>query len=251
MVASNALAQAYPTKTVRLIDGFAPGGSTDIVGRLITQKLADSLGQPFVVENRPGASGIIATDMVAKVPPDGHIILIVPLTFTVNPSLDSAGKLGRHGARDAAILTLAYRHGLRASELVALRWDMVDLRQGLLHITRLKNGIASVHPLRGPELRALRKLERDYPDTQYVFVTERKGPLTTDTVRKLIARAGKAAGLAFPVHPHMLRHACGYKLANDGQDTRAIQHYLGHRNIQHTVRYTELSPARFKDFWRD
>jgi len=87
MVASNALAQAYPTKTVHLIDGFAPGGSTDIVGRLITQKLADSLGQPFVVENRPGASGIVATDMVAKAPPDGHIILIVPLTFTVNPSL--------------------------------------------------------------------------------------------------------------------------------------------------------------------
>ena len=87
VLASNALAQAYPTRTVRLIDGFAPGGSTDIVGRLIAQKLSDSLGQPFVVENRPGASGIIGTDMVAKAPPDGHIMLIVPLTFTVNPSL--------------------------------------------------------------------------------------------------------------------------------------------------------------------
>jgi type 1 fimbriae regulatory protein FimE len=70
-------------------------------------------------------------------------------------------------------------------------------------------------------------------------------------VRKLVLRAGRAAGLAFPVHPHMLRHACGYKLANEGHDTRAIQHYLGHKNIQHTVRYTELSPARFKDFWKD
>jgi type 1 fimbriae regulatory protein FimB/type 1 fimbriae regulatory protein FimE len=128
---------------------------------------------------------------------------------------------------------------------------MVDLKQGLLHVSRMKNGIASVHPLRGPELRLLRKLERDYPETFYVFVTERKGPLTPDTVRKLIIRAGKAAGLGFPVHPHMLRHACGYKLANDGHDTRAIQHYLGHKNIQHTVRYTELSPARFRDFWRD
>ena len=165
--------------------------------------------------------------------------------------IDHAGRLGRHGTRDAALLTLAYRHGLRVSELVALRWDMVDLKHGLLHVSRLKNGIASVHPLRGPELRALRKLAREYPETSYVFVTERKGPLTSDTVRKLVVRAGRAAGIGFPVHPHMLRHACGYKLANDGHDTRAIQHYLGHKNIQHTVRYTELSPTRFRDFWRD
>jgi type 1 fimbriae regulatory protein FimB/type 1 fimbriae regulatory protein FimE len=169
----------------------------------------------------------------------------------VSRLIDHAGKLGRHGQRDAALLTLAYRHGLRVSELVALRWDMVDLKQGLLHVNRLKNGIASVHPLRGPELRALRKMAREYPDTPYIFVTERKGPLTPDTVRKLIARAGEAARISFPIHPHMLRHACGYKLANDGHDTRAIQHYLGHKNIQHTVRYTELSPTRFKDFWKD
>jgi type 1 fimbriae regulatory protein FimB/type 1 fimbriae regulatory protein FimE len=83
------------------------------------------------------------------------------------------------------------------------------------------------------------------------FVTERKGPLTDAAFRKIVARAGRAAGLDFPVHPHMLRHATGFKLANDGQDTRAIQHYLGHKNIQHTVRYTELSTDRFKDFWDD
>lgn len=165
--------------------------------------------------------------------------------------IEHAGKLGRHGERDAALLTLAYRHGLRVSELVSLRWDMIDLKQGLLHVNRLKNGIPSVHPLRGPELRALRKMAREYPDTPYIFVTERKGPLTPDTVRKMIARAGNVAKIPFPVHPHMLRHACGYKLANEGHDTRAIQHYLGHRNIQHTVRYTELSPTRFKDFWKD
>jgi len=169
----------------------------------------------------------------------------------VKKVIDHAGKLGRHGQRDATLLTLAYRHGLRVSELVALRWDMVDLKQGQLHVNRLKNGIASVHPLRGPELRALRQVARDYPETPYLFVTERKGPLTPDTVRKLIARAGTAAGLGFPIHPHMLRHACGYKLANEGHGTRAIQHYLGHKNIQHTVRYTELSPMRFKDFWKD
>ena len=111
--------------------------------------------------------------------------------------------------------------------------------------------LESTHPLRGPELRALRKLQRDYPDTPYLFVTERKGPLTTSTVRKIVARAGEAANIALRVHPHMLGHSTGYKLANDGHDTRAIQHYLGHRNIQHTVRYTELAADRCKNFWQD
>lgn len=169
----------------------------------------------------------------------------------VESLVNAAEKLGRHGHRDATMLTIAYRHALRVSELVSLRWEQVDLAQGLLHVKRLKNGNASTHPLHGPELRAFRRLQRDYPTSPYIFTGERKGPLTSSTVRKMVARAGTAAGLAFPVHPHMLRHAAGYKLANDGQDTRAIQHYLGHRNITHTVRYTDLSPERFKDFWQD
>lgn len=109
----------------------------------------------------------------------------------------------------------------------------------------------ATHPLRGPELRALRRLRRDYPATPYVFVSERQAPLTTAAVRKIVARASERAGLGFPVHPHMLRHATGYYLAGAGHDTRAIQLYLGHRNIQHTVRYTELSAERFKGFWGD
>ena len=165
--------------------------------------------------------------------------------------IKAAEKLGRHGHRDGTMLLLSYRHGLRVSELCALRWDQVDLGQGLLHVRRAKNGTPSTHPIHGPELRSLRRVQREYPASPYVFTGERNGPLTDSTVRKIVARAGQAAELGFPVHPHMLRHAAGYKLANDGQDTRAIQHYLGHKNITHTVRYTELSADRFKSFWQD
>ncbi len=162
----------------------------------------------------------------------------------------AARKTGRHGHRDATLILLAYRHGLRASETAALRWEQIDLKAGTIHVNRLKNGRDSVHPLRGPELRALRRLEREYAGP-HVLATERKGPLTASTVRHIVKRAGEQAGLPFPVHPHMLRHACGYKLANDGHDTRAIQQYLGHKNITHTVRYTELAADRFKGFWQD
>jgi type 1 fimbriae regulatory protein FimE len=158
---------------------------------------------------------------------------------------------GRYGQRDSTLVLLMYRHGLRVSEAIALRWESVDLKSGLLHVSRLKNGVPSTHPLRGPELRALRQLRRDYPDGPYLFVSERGGPMTDSNVRKLVARLGQVAKLPFPAHPHMLRHACGFKLANDGHDTRALQAYLGHRSIRHTVRYTELAPDRFKTFFKD
>lgn len=169
----------------------------------------------------------------------------------VDALLTAARGVKRHGARNHTLLMLMYRHGLRVSEAVDMRWDQVDFKAGLLHVNRLKNGVASTHPLRGPELRALRQLRRDWPDSPYLFVSERGGPMTSSNVRKLIAQAGIEAKIPLPVHPHMLRHACGYKLANEGHDTRSLQHYLGHRNITHTVRYTELASARFKGFWRD
>jgi type 1 fimbriae regulatory protein FimB/type 1 fimbriae regulatory protein FimE len=165
--------------------------------------------------------------------------------------MKAARSIGRHGHRDSTLILAAYRHALRVSELVTLRWDSFNLEQGLLHVNRLKGGIPSSHPISGVEIRALRRLRREYGKSPYVFTTERKGPLTASTVRKMVARAGINASIDFPVHPHMLRHSAGYKLANDGQDTRSIQHYMGHRNIQHTVQYTELSSERFQGFWKD
>ena len=168
--------------------------------------------------------------------------------------LIDAAKGTRWGHRDATAILLAYRHGLRASELVALRWDDIDFSTAKLHLRRAKGGTASVHPLRARELRALRRLLRETPEGQratYVFMSERMAPLSVAGYQRMIARAGQAAGLGFLVHSHMLRHSTGYKLANDGHDTRAIQDYLGHQSIASTVRYTALAPDRFKHFWRD
>ena len=158
----------------------------------------------------------------------------------------------RYGHRDATMILVAYRHGLRVAELVALRWDAIDFGHGRLHVSRVKGSAESVHPLSGRELRALRRHKREQePPSPFIFTSERGAPFTPAGFRKMIARLGVVAGFDFPVHPHMLRHTCGYKLANDGHDTRSLQAYLGHKNIQHTVRYTELAPMRFKNFWHD
>ena len=169
----------------------------------------------------------------------------------VETLIAAARKRGRYGHRDATMILIAYRHGLRVSELVGLRWDQVDFTVGSLHVTRLKHGMASVQPLSGEELRALRRLKREQSQGRHVFQSERDAPMTPAGFRKTLARIGEASSLAFPVHPHMLRHATGFKLANQGIDTRTLQAYLGHRNIQHTVRYTELASDRFNGLWQD
>ena len=164
----------------------------------------------------------------------------------------AAKKRGRRYAlRDSTMILVAFRHGLRVTELCALTWDQIDFSQGMMHVRRLKGGIPSVQQIGGEEMRALRALTREDNAGRFVFMTERGAPMTAAGFRKFLARLGVVAKFPFPIHPHMLRHACGYKLANDGQDTRALQHYLGHKNIMHTVRYTELSPERFKNFWED
>jgi type 1 fimbriae regulatory protein FimB/type 1 fimbriae regulatory protein FimE len=157
----------------------------------------------------------------------------------------------RWAHRDATMILVAYRHGLRASELTDLRWDQVDFATATLHVRRVKQGCPSTHPVLGDELRALRRLQREQqPKSPFVFTSERGSPFTTAGFARTVERAGEQAGLGFKAHPHMLRHACGFALASKGHDTRALQAYLGHKNIQHTVRYTELSPTRFKSFWR-
>ena len=165
--------------------------------------------------------------------------------------LTDAAKANRYGHRDATMILVAYRHGLRVSELTDLRWDQIDFDHATLAVRRAKKGSPSTHPIRGDELRALRRLQREQdPKSPFVFTSERGAPFTTAGFARMVERAGVAAELGFKAHPHMLRHACGFALANKGHDTRSLQAYLGHKNIQHTVRYTELSPDRFKDFWR-
>jgi integrase len=165
--------------------------------------------------------------------------------------LIDAAKANRYGHRDATMVLLAYRHGLRASELVDLRWDQVDFGNATLAVRRAKKGTPSTHPIRGDELRALRRLAREQDlKSPFVFTSERGAPFTTAGFARMVERAGAVAGFEFKAHPHMLRHACGFALANKGHDTRSLQAYLGHKNIQHTVRYTELSPERFRDFRR-
>jgi integrase len=165
--------------------------------------------------------------------------------------LQKAASNNRHGHRDSTMVLVAYRHGLRVSELVDLRWDQVDFNAGTLAVRRAKRGTPATHPIRGDELRMLRRLQREQePKSPFAFTSERGSPFTTAGFARMMERAGVQAKLGFKAHPHMLRHACGFALANKGHDTRALQAYLGHKNIQHTVRYTELSPGRFRDFWR-
>jgi integrase len=147
--------------------------------------------------------------------------------------LMNAARKNRWGHRDASMVLVAYRHGLRASELVDLRWDQVDFRTAALHVRRVKQGTPSTHPILGDELRALRRLQREQePRSPFVFTSERGAPFATAGFARMVERAGAEARFAFKAHPHMLRHACGFALANKGHDTRALQAYLGHRNIQ-------------------
>ena len=162
--------------------------------------------------------------------------------------LIKATRKGRYGRRDATLILLMARHGLRVTEAIDLRWDQVDFAKGHLHVRRLKGGIHSVRPIQGDELRALRELTREQqPESAFAFTTERGGPMTRSNVAKMIKCAGERAGLR-RCHPHQLRHTCGHLLADAGHDTRRLQLWLGHADIKHTARYSELSARPFRDF---
>ena len=173
------------------------------------------------------------------------------LTEAEVEALIAAAKSNRHGHRNALMILLAYRHGLRASELVGLRWEQVDFKGSRIHIRRVKSSDDATHPLTGKELRALRQQQRDNSNSPYVFISERGTPFNPISFSQMVDKVGKKAGLEIKCHAHMLRHACGFHLANSGQDTRAIQAYLGHRNIQNTTIYTQLASNRFNGFFQD
>lgn len=172
----------------------------------------------------------------------------------VDRLITAAGQVGRYRHRDRTLLLMAYRHGLRVSELVSLKWQQVDWGRATVHVKRLKGSIDSTHPLQGDELRALRRLHREQAEggkgSAFMFTTERGGPMTTSNVRKMVERAGKLAGLGDAVHPHQLRHSCGAALAEQGVDLRVIQQWLGHASVTNTVGYVALSSRAFDGVWQ-
>lgn len=173
------------------------------------------------------------------------------LESEVEALIKAAGD-NRNGFRDGAMILVCYRHALRVSELVGLRWEQVDFERGELHVRRLKGSLPSTHPLTGRELRMLRRLKREQePASAFVFVSEHRAPFTAGGFRKMLARLGKRTRLGALAHPHALRHGCGYKLACDEVNFRSLQHYLGHAQAANTTRYTQLAPTRFKGFWKD
>jgi len=174
----------------------------------------------------------------------------------VEQLLDAATDSSRNRERDRCLLLLSYRHGYRVSEICALPLDHVDIESRVLHVKRLKRGLSTTHPLRADEIRAIKAWLKIRAGMKLLatvkafFVSEQRKPLHRSSVNYLLKTASAAASLPFVAHPHMLRHACGFALADQGADTRLIQDYLGHRNIQHTVKYTATNSARFEKLWR-
>jgi type 1 fimbriae regulatory protein FimB/type 1 fimbriae regulatory protein FimE len=166
----------------------------------------------------------------------------------VDKLLAAAGD-SRNPGRDRLLILMAFRHALRVSELVDLRWQQIHLDTATVDIRRAKNGTPGIHGLQGDELRPLRALRREHPHADFVFLSERKAPLSVDGAQKLIERLGVAAELSFPIHAHMLRHAAGYALAARGIDTRTLQAFIGHRSIANTVVYTAVADKSIRNIW--
>ncbi len=166
--------------------------------------------------------------------------------------LSAAKASPRHGLRNHLMILLAYRHALRISEVIDLRIADINLDQGRIYCKRLKGSVANTHPMESDEIRLCRRWSRDRPKTaiDFFFVSERGSPLTRQSAWRIVVEAGERAKLDIATHPHMLKHSCGYYLADKGLDTRLIQDYMGHKQIQNTVRYTATNAKRFEGLWR-
>lgn len=176
------------------------------------------------------------------------------LTRAEVESLLSASSQGRHGVRNHAMIFMSYRHGFRISELLAIKISDIDLVSKQIFVRRLKNGFSTIHPFDEKEFNVIKhwlNIRESYPhalQSKFLFLSDRHGCLSRKQAWSIIRECGLRAGLSVVTHPHMLRHACGYTLANEGADTRLIQDYLGHKNIRHTVHYTKGNPERFSCF---
>jgi type 1 fimbriae regulatory protein FimB len=184
-------------------------------------------------------------------PVDAHERLRDYLTEAEFLVLLQGTRHSRYHWRNAAMLMLTFYHGLRVSELCNLRRQDVDLHHGRIWIARLKGSLSTEQPLLTEELRSLKRYLQQRSDSQlpWLFLTERGDQFTRFSINYLVSSSGERGGLAFHVHPHMLRHGCGYALANRGYDLRLIQDYLGHRDPTHTTRYTRTAAHRFAGLW--
>ncbi|EDN69083.1 Type 1 fimbriae Regulatory protein fimB [Beggiatoa sp. PS] len=171
------------------------------------------------------------------------------LESEVDLLLEATRKSKHYPQRNYCLVLLIYRHALRLSEAINMTWSQIDFANETIYVERIKGSVSGTHPLRPVEIMALKLLKQDTNGSKHLFISQRNKPLGKRSVQHLIALFGQEAGIEFPVHPHMLRHACGYRLAKEGRDTRVIQAYLGHKDIRNTVIYTELSSKRFDDFF--
>ena len=176
------------------------------------------------------------------------------LTQNEIESLLNAANSGPHAARNYCLTLLCFIHGFRASEICRLRISDIDLRSKCIYIHRLKKGFSTTHPLLNKEIQALKRwldIRDEYPQStsEWLFLSRKGNPLSRQQFYQIISASGDQAGLPLEIHPHMLRHSCGFALANMGIDTRLIQDYLGHRNIRHTVWYTTSNAGRFYGIW--
>lgn len=178
------------------------------------------------------------------------------LTYHEIKQLLSVAREGNDALRDTCLIQMCFWHGCRVSELSGLRLSDVDMPGNTLYVRRLKNGLSTIHPLQCSEKRALEAwlVQRSHYEKKnsddWLFLSRRGGRMSRQRIYSLIRSLSLRAGLHINAHPHMLRHACGFALADQGADTRLIQDYLGHKNIQHTVLYTAANYGRFKGIWK-